>query len=74
MTDQVRWFEALGKCGCGKQAVGAWRGPRNESYGIACLKCGNARVIRAEREREIEARRSDERPTRSVASTRSGVR
>lgn len=74
MTDQVRWFERLGQCGCGKTAIGTLRGPNNDSYGIACLKCGQARVIRAEREREIESRRADERPTRSVASTRSGVR
>lgn len=51
MADQVRWFEALGQCACGKPATGTLRGPSNESYGIACSKCGEARVRRAERER-----------------------
>lgn len=51
MPDQVRWFEALGTCACGKSATGWLRGPRNESYGVSCFKCGQARVVRAERER-----------------------
>jgi hypothetical protein len=54
MADQVRWFEALGCCACGKAATGTLRGPRNESYGHVCFKCGDARVKRAERERERE--------------------
>jgi len=49
--DPVRWFEAIGRCVCGKLATGTLRGPRNESYGIACFKCGQARVEKAERER-----------------------
>jgi hypothetical protein len=30
MADQVRWFEFLGTCPCGKAATGTLRGPRNE--------------------------------------------
>lgn len=55
MDDQVRWFETLGTCRCGKPAVGTWRGPRNESYGFACGKCGPKRVAKAEKERERES-------------------
>jgi len=54
MADQVRWFELLGTCRCGKAATGTWRGPRNESYGLACSKCGPIRVVKAEKERERE--------------------
>jgi hypothetical protein len=50
-VDPVRWFESLGECQCGKPAVGTLRGPQNESYGPACRKCGDARVIRAEKDR-----------------------
>jgi hypothetical protein len=52
-VDPVRWFEALGRCACGKPATGTLRGPQNESYGIACFKCGDARVRKAEKAREI---------------------
>ena len=51
--DQVRWFDRLGRCVCGKPAIGTWRGPGNDSYGTACAKCGDARVKKAERERSI---------------------
>jgi hypothetical protein len=49
--DPVRWFEDLGRCRCGRPATGTLRGPRNESYGIACLRCGLRRVALA-----VEAR------------------
>jgi hypothetical protein len=56
MSDQVRWFDPLGRCmGCGKAATGTLRGPRNESYGNTCARCGEARVRRAGRERAREA-------------------
>lgn len=55
MADQVRWFDALGRCACGKPATGTLRGPQNESYGYACARCGNSRVVRAERERARES-------------------
>lgn len=54
MSDQVRWFEALGQCPCGKPATGTLRGPRNESYGTWCRRCAEARIKRAERERARE--------------------
>lgn len=50
--DQVRWFEQLGTCKCGKPATGTLRGPRNESYGHACNRCGNARVRAADLARD----------------------
>ena len=46
--DQVRWFEALGACHCGKPATGTLRGPRNDSYGVACQKCALSRIKKAE--------------------------
>ena len=52
MADQVRWFENLGTCRCGKPATGTLRGPMNESYGAYCARCAYARLKRAERERE----------------------
>lgn len=60
--DPVRWFEPFGQCGCGKPAVGTWRGPQNESYGMACRKCGYARVRKAERERALAAEREGRAP------------
>lgn len=57
MADPVRWFEAFGTCACGKPATGTWRGPQNESYGMACRKCGDARVRKAEAERAREAKK-----------------
>ena len=60
MADQVRWFEALGSCaGCGKPATGKLRGPQNESYGNYCAKCAEKRLIRAEHERLMEARKKE---------------
>lgn len=57
MADQVRWFEALGTCACDKPATGTLRGPLNESYGIYCAKCAYKRLVKAEREREREAKK-----------------
>jgi hypothetical protein len=56
-VDQVRWFDALGTCKCGKPATGVLRGPRNESYGPSCLKCAKARLAKAEKERLLEEKR-----------------
>lgn len=55
-ADQVRWFEDLGRCVCGKPATGVLRGPRNESYGTHCRPCAEKRIKKAEREREREAK------------------
>jgi hypothetical protein len=55
-ADPVRWFDIFGTCGCGKPATGTMRGPRNESYGRACMRCGEARVKRALKEQEAELR------------------
>jgi hypothetical protein len=50
--DQVRWFDALGACRCGKPATGKLMGPRNESYGTSCGMCASKRLARAMAERE----------------------
>lgn len=54
MADQVRWFNAVGRCVCGKPAHGKLMGPRNESYGAYCTKCAEARLKRADSERQRE--------------------
>ena len=59
--DTVRWFETLGHCVCGRAATGTLRGPRNESYGHRCAKCGDTRVRKAERERAAFAKTMKER-------------
>jgi hypothetical protein len=52
IPDQVRWFEALGRCcGCKKPATGKLRGPLNESYGAYCRPCAERRLKKAEKER-----------------------
>jgi hypothetical protein len=51
MPDQVRWFDALGTCRCGKPATGTLRGPQNESYGPSCKRCAETRIKKAEKER-----------------------
>jgi hypothetical protein len=56
ISDQVRWFDALGVCACGKPATGTLRGPRNESYGVSCSKCAERRLNKALKEREKEER------------------
>lgn len=54
MADQVRWFDAIGRCQCGKPAHGKLMGPRNESYGAYCTPCADRRLAKAHKEREIE--------------------
>lgn len=61
-ADQVRWFEALGTCRCGKPATGVLRGPRNESYGPYCQRCADARLKKAQKEREAEETRRTTSP------------
>jgi hypothetical protein len=50
--DPVRWFDALGTCGCGKPCTGTLMGPRNESYGRSCTACANKRLAKAKAQRE----------------------
>lgn len=50
--DPVRWFDALGRCQCGKPAHGKLMGPRNESYGRYCTKCADKRLDAAKKARE----------------------
>jgi hypothetical protein len=54
--DPVRWFDALGRCGCGKEATGKLMGPRNESYGTSCTKCAETRLKKAGSERAAFAK------------------
>ncbi len=51
MIDQVWWFESLGECICGKPATGTLRGPKNESYGVACLRCAEKRIEKDKKDR-----------------------
>lgn len=55
-SNEVRWFETLGTCPCGKPATGTLRGPRNDSYGRTCTKCGDKAVKDATAAREKGAR------------------
>lgn len=55
-SDEIRWFDPLAKCRCGKDACGTLRGPRNDSYGTACRRCGESAVIAAKRERSALSR------------------
>lgn len=53
MTDPSRWFDALGSChGCGKKATGVLRGTQNQSMGPYCERCAEARIKKAQRERD----------------------
>jgi translation initiation factor 2 beta subunit (eIF-2beta)/eIF-5 len=55
MADDVRWFDALGKCReCPKPATGKLMGSRNDSYGPYCQKCADKRLMRAMAERQKE--------------------
>ena len=51
--DDVRWFDALGRCQCGRPATGVLRGSRNESFGPSCERCANARLKRADKARAL---------------------
>lgn len=43
--DDVRWFDALGKCReCPKPATGKLMGSRNDSYGPYCQSCAEKRL------------------------------
>ena len=50
-TTELRWFEALPKCRCGKPSTGILRGSRNESYGYHCTECADKRLKASQRER-----------------------
>lgn len=57
MPDPVTWFDEFGSCvTCSKPANGILRGPGNASYGRYCRKCADARLKKAQRERDIETR------------------
>ena len=58
IADQVRWYDALGQCRCGKAATGVLRGPRNESFGNYCERCANTRLRKAELERAAEEKKA----------------
>lgn len=50
-TPNLRWFEPLGRCRCGKPGTGILRGERNESYGAHCQKCADKRLKASKRVR-----------------------
>jgi hypothetical protein len=56
-VDPVRWFDALGTCGCGKPCTGTLMGPRNESYGRSCTTCAERRIKKAVAHRQKLAER-----------------
>lgn len=46
--DDSRWFDELGKCGCGKAATGIVRGKQNQPMGVFCKACAARKIKRAE--------------------------
>jgi len=48
---EVRWFDRLGSCRCGKAATGVLRGPGNASYGNACESCAKRALAQADKAR-----------------------
>jgi hypothetical protein len=52
LPDDVRWFDAVGTCRCGKDATGKLMGSRNQSFGAYCRKCAEKRLRAAQRERD----------------------
>lgn len=52
MVDDVRWFDALGTCRCGKPATGKLMGSRNQSFGPYCKPCADKRLKATAKERE----------------------
>jgi hypothetical protein len=56
LVDPVRWFDNVGSCqNCGGQGHGKLMGPSNESYGVYCRRCADARLKRAEKQRKAPA-------------------
>lgn len=54
-TPELRWFDPLGKCQCGKPSTGILRGTGNDSYGPHCARCATKRLDESARVRaEIE--------------------
>lgn len=51
---EVRWFDHLGTCQCGKPAIGILRGSRNEDRGKACMRCAERRLAESDRARHAE--------------------
>lgn len=54
--DDVRWFDKLPNCVCGKPAHGRLMGSRNDSHGPYCTKCAEARLKKAKASREKESK------------------
>lgn len=55
MADQVRWFDPVGQCRCGKVATGVLRARDNGSFGPYCRPCADKRLKAAEQERARES-------------------
>lgn len=55
-SEDLRWFEELPKCRCGKTAEGILRGSRNDSYGYHCRKCAQKRLRDSEAARNLIAK------------------
>ena len=61
-TTELRWFEDLPRCGCGRPSAGILRGSRNESYGHHCKRCAEKRLRASERARAALAKATPEAP------------
>jgi hypothetical protein len=53
---EIRWFEKLPRCGCGKTATGILRGTQNQSFGHHCDGCATKRLKASAKERESLAK------------------
>ena len=49
---EIRWFDAVGTCRCGKPAHGVLRGVGNVSYGAACTPCARLALRAADKARQ----------------------
>lgn len=50
-TTELRWFEAVPKCTCGRLAEGKLMGAKNQSYGWHCRRCAGLRLKASEKAR-----------------------
>lgn len=48
---EIRWFQPVGTCQCGKPAHGWLMGPRNDKWGVACAPCSKKALAAAEKAR-----------------------
>lgn len=54
-SPEIRWFEKLPKCKCGKTGTGILRGTQNQSFGHHCDRCAAKRLKGSEQARAFLA-------------------